>query len=50
MAYFNNLYQALCYILLPSKHTFSQPKSNFIIVSLRKHLSVKPHIILKPAN
>ena len=32
-AYFNNLHQALFCILLPSKHTFSQAKPNFIIVS-----------------
>ena len=33
MACFNNLHQALFCTLLPSKHTFSQPKPNFILVS-----------------
>ena len=33
MTYFNDLHQALFCILLSSKHTFSQDKPNFIIVS-----------------
>ena len=38
-AYFNDLHQALFCVLLPSKFTFSQPKPNFIIVSLETHFS-----------